>query len=262
MGTAGCPRCNGVVALHEGRPFVTPNGSIELWHPGCWEDRDFAIIVDAPPVELIDRPPRRRLPPRAQIAAATAMVALAIGGSGIAWSRASAKPRIEAGLVSVAESALRVRAPHASREVVPPPSTYVESPLELKFAVPRIGKHRLDTLYPSLDGWVHPVTGGPELVPAAGGRRFGAVRYGVERAECGSGHCGVDLDGPRGRPVVAVAGGVIVRVEHSELGRDGKSGRYVRIQHDDGTLTAYMHLDEVAPGIEVGDRVDAGQFVG
>ncbi|MGE0867188.1 MAG: M23 family metallopeptidase [Kofleriaceae bacterium] len=262
MGTAGCPRCGGVVALHEGRPFVTTNGSIELWHPACWDERDFAIIVDAPPVELTASRPRWRPSRGFNSAVAAAVATIAIGGAGVAWRRASATPVTATGLVSVTESALRSRDPHATREVVPPPSTYVETPLELKYAVPRISDRRLDTLYPSLDGWIHPVTGGPEIIPATGGRRFGAVRYGVERAECGSGHCGVDLDGPRGRPVVAVAAGVVVRVEHSEEGRDGKSGRYVRIQHDDGTLTAYMHLDEIAPGIEVRDRVDAGQYVG
>ena len=31
-----------------------------------------------------------------------------------------------------------------------------------------------------------------------------------------------------------------------------------RIEHDDGTLTAYMHLDDIADGLEVGDRVEAG----
>ena len=81
-------------------------------------------------------------------------------------------------------------------------------------------------------------------------------------ASAARGHCGVDLDGPEGRPVVAVADGVVVRVERHELGLDGKSGRYVRIEHDDGTLTAYMHLDEIADGLELGDHVDGGQYIG
>lgn len=120
----------------------------------------------------------------------------------------------------------------------------------------------MDEVYPSLRGWIHPVTNAKEIVPESGGRRFGARRDGIERAECGSGHCGVDLDGPRGQPMVSVAAGKVVRIEHSELGRDGRSGRYVRIEHTDGTLTAYMHLDEIADGLSVGDRVDAGQYIG
>lgn len=120
----------------------------------------------------------------------------------------------------------------------------------------------MDEVYPSLRGWIHPVTNSKELVPSSGGRRFGARRDGIERDECGSGHCGVDLDGPRGQPMVSVAAGKVVRIEHSELGRDGRSGRYVRIEHNDGTLTAYMHLDEIAEGLSVGDLVDAGQNIG
>lgn len=120
----------------------------------------------------------------------------------------------------------------------------------------------LDEVYPSLRGWIHPVTDAKEIVPDSGSRRFGSRRDGILRDECGAGHCGVDLDGPRGQPMVAVAAGKVVRVEHSELGRDGRSGRYVRIEHNDGTLTAYMHLDEIAEGISVGDRVDAGQYIG
>ena len=120
----------------------------------------------------------------------------------------------------------------------------------------------IDEVYPSLRGWMHPVTDAKEIVPESGGRRFGARRDGILRDECGHGHCGVDLDGPRGQPMVAVAAGKVVRVEHSELGRDGRSGRYVRIEHSDGTLTAYMHLDVIAEGISVGDRLDAGQYIG
>src|SRR6185436_12765531 len=118
-----------------------------------------------------------------------------------------------------------------------------------------------DESFPSLRAWTHPVTGAGELMPEQASRHFGAHREGIERAECGDGHCGVDLDGPRGRPIVAVAAGTVVRIELSELGLDGRSGRYVRIEHDDGTFTSYMHMDDVAE-IHVGDRVAAGQYVG
>jgi murein DD-endopeptidase MepM/ murein hydrolase activator NlpD len=59
-----------------------------------------------------------------------------------------------------------------------------------------------------------------------------------------------------------VAWGVVVRAEHSWMGRDGRSGRYVRIEHPDGVFTAYMHLDEVAAGLDVGDEVQPGQMLG
>src|SRR5262249_48911449 len=107
----------------------------------------------------------------------------------------------------------------------------------------------------------HPVTGAVELMPEQASRHFGARRDGIERRECGEGHCGVDLDGPRGRPIVAVAAATVVRIELSELGLDGRSGRYVRLEHDDGTLTPYMPLDDVAD-LRIGERVAAGQYLG
>ncbi len=145
-------------------------------------------------------------------------------------------------------------------ELVPPEPLTTE--LEDRYPMPMIDGQPIDEAFPSLAGWIHPVTGAAELMPEQPSRHFGAERIGIERAECGAGHCGVDLDGPRGRPVVAVEDGVVVRIERSELGLDGRSGRYVRIEHDDGTLTAYMHLDDIADGLEVGDHVDGGQYIG
>ena len=120
----------------------------------------------------------------------------------------------------------------------------------------------LDELYPSLLDWIHPVVDTDSTLPEQATGRFGAERDGVARHECGRGHCGVDLGGPIGRPIVTVADGIVVRVEHSELGRDGRSGRYVRIEHADGSLTSYMHLDTITKDLEVGDRVDGGQQIG
>jgi murein DD-endopeptidase MepM/ murein hydrolase activator NlpD len=115
---------------------------------------------------------------------------------------------------------------------------------------------------PTLLDWVHPVTGTDEPVPLRGTRKFGARREGLSRTLCGNGHCGVDLSGPRGRPVVAVAWGTVVRVEHSARGRDGRSGRYVRVAHPEGVFTSYMHLDAISADIKVGDDVDAGTVLG
>jgi murein DD-endopeptidase MepM/ murein hydrolase activator NlpD len=130
------------------------------------------------------------------------------------------------------------------------------------YPIPSDNGIALDELYPSLDGWVHPVAGSELLLSNYSTGNFGAERIGIQRPECGAGHCGVDLVGPIGRPIVAVADGIVVRIEHSEMGRDGRSGRYVRIEHDDGTLTAYMHLDTIIDGLQVGDHVDGGQQIG
>jgi murein DD-endopeptidase MepM/ murein hydrolase activator NlpD len=165
------------------------------------------------------------------------------------------------GDVSAPAEPIALRVSEAAHERAPARIVTVETELEARYEVPMRNAMRLDEMFPTLRAWTHPVTATAELMPEGAGRHFGAERVGIERPECGAGHCGVDLDGPRGRPIVAVAAGTVVRVELSELGLDGRSGRYVRIEHDDGTLTAYMHMDDVAD-LRVGDRVAAGQYVG
>lgn len=118
--------------------------------------------------------------------------------------------------------------------------------------------------YPVLDGWIHPVADATELVPVRWQRKFEAPREGGGgKTGCRRGrHCGLDLEGPRGRTIVAVAGGTVIHVERRRNGKDGHSGRYVRIEHPGGVFTAYMHLDSIAPGIEPGTLVTAGQYIG
>jgi murein DD-endopeptidase MepM/ murein hydrolase activator NlpD len=181
--------------------------------------------------------------------------------------------------IVVGSFALRVKLPSASlaainlepREKITIPQqlieheiapAVVEVDLRERFPVPVVHDTPLDELYPSLLDWIHPVVDTDTVLPEQMTGRFGAERRGVTRTECGSGHCGIDLLGPIGRPIVAVGDGTVVRIERSELGRDGRSGRYVRIEHEDGTLTSYMHLDSIAPGLEVGDHVDGGQQIG
>lgn len=145
---------------------------------------------------------------------------------------------------------------HIEDEPRPPRTTTTET-------LEQIELDGLEEERPSLLDWVHPVTGSEEKVPTRGTRRFGAHRDGVsDPTRCGQGHCGVDLAGPRGRPVVAVAWGTVVRVEHSASGRDGRSGRYVRIEHPEGVFTSYMHLDAIAAEVSVGDEIPAGQVLG
>lgn len=155
------------------------------------------------------------------------------------------------------------------------PSTTPDNPADaatdpsVEHPIPRDKKDGklIDEKYPVLKTWLHPVVKSPEPYPTLSQRHFGAKRHfgkasRVERKECGGGHCGVDLHGPRGNPIVAVAPGVIVKVERRRSGGDGMSGRYVRIQHEDGSLTTYMHLDSVARGIDMDTKVEAGQQIG
>jgi murein DD-endopeptidase MepM/ murein hydrolase activator NlpD len=107
--------------------------------------------------------------------------------------------------------------------------------------------------------WIHPVASATEKLPEARSRRFGASRPGKRPGHCRRGHCGVDLTGPRGTPIVAVLPGTVTRVERS---RRKRSGRYVKIEHTDGSATSYMHLDRIAPGLAEGQKVDAGHMLG
>jgi murein DD-endopeptidase MepM/ murein hydrolase activator NlpD len=117
----------------------------------------------------------------------------------------------------------------------------------------------LEERLPTLADWVFPVRGSDEPFPLKPTRRFGAGRDAHAPAECGSGHCGVDLDGPRGTPVVAVAWGVVTRIERRG---DRSSGKYVRIEHPDYVYTAYMHLDDIPESLQIGDEVSPGDVVG
>lgn len=212
-----------------------------------------------PPVLLSPRldPGLAALRPRRRIAfAAAGFVGLAIGVIAIRVAHGD-QITVEAPTVGVAlDEATSLRASSAEHELVPPKPKGMQR-LEDEFPIPE-----LSATFTSLHGWIHPITAADELFPWNPGRHFGAGRTGVDRTECGGGHCGVDLDGPKGRALVAVAAGTLITVERRELGSDGRSGRFVRIQHEDGTLTSYMHMDEIEDGLQPGDRVRAGQYIG
>ena len=255
-----CPRCETAVALHEGRPFINLDNVVELWHPACFDDRD-ALVTTSTATDFLPTPPTPRFV-RVLLGAAvgSALVAMVVG-QWVLGEMAPPPPASLANLDFAATEPVAIRIETAAPERVPQHLLTVETKLEARYAVPLHDGRPLDELYPSLRVWTHPVTASPELMPEQSSRHFGAHREGIDRPECGEGHCGVDLDGPRGRPLVSVAAGTVVRIELSELGLDGRSGRFIKIQHDDGTLTAYMHMDEVAD-LRVGERVTAGQYIG
>jgi hypothetical protein len=110
--------------------------------------------------------------------------------------------------------------------------------------------------------WVHPLPDGQRTLPSFESRRFGAVRPQPRPWECELGHCGVDLAAPMGELVVAVADGVIERVERNAAA-GGNAGRYVRVAHCDGTVvTRYIHLDTIRRELHPGRHVSAGEPLG
>ena len=192
------------------------------------------------------------------------------------------KARVVVGGMALAIAAVAivwfVRREHAAINVARDIQSYEALELPARETVREIPSHFLDPLYiypiasvrgvplpetyPSLAHWTHPVVGIARKIPILPEGHFGAERSGVLRVKCGAGHCGTDLEGPIGLRVVAVTAGTIFQIDRSRDGADGRSGRYVRIEHDDGAITSYMHLNTIAEGIEIGVRVEEGQQIG
>ena len=106
--------------------------------------------------------------------------------------------------------------------------------------------------------WVHPLAG-TRWLPANDSTYFGAPRPGFLPPECGHGHCGLDLGNTRGTVVHAVANGVVATLFPEPT---TEAGKVVVVQHANGVKSFYMHLDELRPGLEVGQPIHAGDPVG
>ncbi|AGF71864.1 M23 family metallopeptidase [Corynebacterium halotolerans] len=106
-----------------------------------------------------------------------------------------------------------------------------------------------------------------------------AVQYSVERAQAdlaarapsvvkpaegaftsgygmrwGTLHAGIDIAAPIGTPIVAVMDGTVI-----DSGPASGYGQWIRIQHDDGSMSVYGHMSTLDVG--VGERVTAGQKI-
>src|SRR5215218_162595 len=111
MVAAVCPRCRGVVALHEGRPVVTEAGSVELWHLACHHVRDVPIVAEQEQIASAPNvvAPRRRWPSRWAVgAAASGIVAIAV----VQWAWAAPPPAPSA----LASVSITTQEPIAARE--------------------------------------------------------------------------------------------------------------------------------------------------
>lgn len=89
----------------------------------------------------------------------------------------------------------------------------------------------------------------PKFVRPAEGRLTSG--YG---ARWGTTHYGLDIANRMGTPLVSAADGVVI-----EAGPASGFGLWVRIQHADGTVTVYGHMDTIT--VNVGEEVRAGDQI-
>ncbi len=71
-------------------------------------------------------------------------------------------------------------------------------------------------------------------------------------------HTAVDYAAPTGTPVQAIGDGTITKCGWDPTG----GGNRIRIKHNMGYESSYMHLSKFASGIRVGTRVTQGQVIG
>jgi murein DD-endopeptidase MepM/ murein hydrolase activator NlpD len=72
-------------------------------------------------------------------------------------------------------------------------------------------------------------------------------------------HDGVDIAAPTGTPVTALRSGKVIRSEVNGSMKSGY-GNYVEVEHADGTVTGYAHLD--TRSVKVGQTLSQGQKLG
>ncbi len=70
-------------------------------------------------------------------------------------------------------------------------------------------------------------------------------------------HHGVDYAAPAGTPVQSIGNGIVISKSYA-----GGAGHMVKIQHNNGFESAYLHLSKYGEGIAKGSRISQGQIIG
>lgn len=73
------------------------------------------------------------------------------------------------------------------------------------------------------------------------------------------GRYAMDIAMPEGTQIIAARAGTVVKVENKQSGRgDNASGNFVRVLHDDGTMSVYLHLMRGSVSVREGQKVVVG----
>ena len=70
-------------------------------------------------------------------------------------------------------------------------------------------------------------------------------------------HRGTDFAAPTGTPIYAAGDSTVLFA-----GPKGPNGNFVKLRHDNGWETLYLHMNRIWPGIDAGARVAQGQQIG
>ncbi|MFN3579197.1 MAG: peptidoglycan DD-metalloendopeptidase family protein [Pseudomonas sp.] len=106
----------------------------------------------------------------------------------------------------------------------------------------------------SLVDYPLPWKGGPFRVTQGPGGRYSHTGP--------KGRYAIDIAMPEGTPIVAARPGVVIRTENNQSGRGTHpSGNFVRLLHDDGTMSVYLHLKHRSVVVREGQRVSAGTLL-
>lgn len=71
-----------------------------------------------------------------------------------------------------------------------------------------------------------------------------------------------DIGMPEGTPIIAARSGVVVKVENSQTGKGtNPAGNFIRILHDDGTMSVYLHLQKGSIRHKEGQHVKVGEQI-
>jgi murein DD-endopeptidase MepM/ murein hydrolase activator NlpD len=70
-------------------------------------------------------------------------------------------------------------------------------------------------------------------------------------------HPAIDYAAPTGTPIMAIGDGTVVRI-----GRSAGNGNFVRLRHNGGIESMYLHMSRFAKGMRQGKRVQQGQTIG
>ncbi|WP_150305853.1 peptidoglycan DD-metalloendopeptidase family protein [Pseudomonas saliphila] len=104
---------------------------------------------------------------------------------------------------------------------------------------------------PTVTQYPLPWSGGPFRVTQGPGGKFSHTGP--------KGRYAIDIAMPEGTPILAARPGLVVNVDNNQSGRgNNPAGNFVRLLHDDGTMSVYLHLQRGSVRVKAGDRVRTG----